>query len=75
MRNGQPLLLIASIQEALLPTLKLCKTAAVSLSMALFIAVEQVVICEVVFASWWHYFKSYLYVTFDYIWFLNSSPS
>lgn len=51
MRNGQPLLLIASIQETLLPTLKLCKTAAVSLSMALFITVEQVVICEVVFAS------------------------
>lgn len=43
MRNGQQLPLIASIQEALLSTLKLCKTAAMSLMMALFITMEQVI--------------------------------
>lgn len=75
MRNGQHLLLITSIQEALLSTLKLCKTTTVSLSMALFITVEQVVICGVVFASCWHYFKSYLYVTFDFVCFFSRSSS
>lgn len=44
MRNGQHLLLIVSIQEALLSKLKSCKTTAMSLSMALFITVEQVII-------------------------------
>lgn len=43
MRNGQQLLLIASIQEALLSTLKLYKTTAMNLSMALFITMEQVI--------------------------------
>lgn len=75
MRNGQHLLLIASIWEAFLSTLKLCKKTTMSLGMALFITAKQGIICEVVFASWWRYFKSYLYLMFDFAWFFNRSGS
>lgn len=72
MRNCKPLLLIINpvVQEAWPAGFQLFKPAAVTLNAALFITVEQVIICNI-FLLLAGLILSYLYMIFDFVWVLH----